>query len=386
MNDITSLFFELIRVAIGNQACLSHSPSADEWGELYAMAKKQSLVGICFAGVQRLQGQQQCPPERLYLQWMGMAAKIQQRNEVMNRLCAELQAKLSDSGMRSAILKGQGMAALYAIKDEGLKINDLSGLRQSGDIDVYVDCGREKAIEYARNIQDEVDWDYKHLHLKMFKDTEVEMHYVVDVMLNPWRNYKLQKYWESKENEVFGGRVTLINGTEITTPTLEFNCVYILLHIYRHMFGEGVGLRQLMDYYFVLKAAFADNPDWEQKANLREVVKHDIEQLGLKRFAESVLWILGHIFGLTMIHMPWTPNEKGGRVLMEEILLSGNFSKGDISISYANHWHILVSTMKRDMRLLFDYPCEVVSVPFYYLWHFCWKRVYKYTSNRNKIT
>ena len=55
------LFFELIQVAIGTRICLSHTPRADEWGELYAMAKKQSLVGVCFAGVQRLQKQQQAP-------------------------------------------------------------------------------------------------------------------------------------------------------------------------------------------------------------------------------------------------------------------------------------------------------------------------------------
>lgn len=64
---INKLFFKLIRVAIGNQVCLSHTPSAEEWGELYAMAKKQSLVGICFAGVQKLVTQQQSPPEALYL-------------------------------------------------------------------------------------------------------------------------------------------------------------------------------------------------------------------------------------------------------------------------------------------------------------------------------
>ena len=49
--NIEKLFVQLLKVSIGMQACLSHTPTADEWGELYAMAKKQSLVGICFAGV-----------------------------------------------------------------------------------------------------------------------------------------------------------------------------------------------------------------------------------------------------------------------------------------------------------------------------------------------
>lgn len=79
MNNTDNLFFELIQVAIGTRICLSHTPSADEWDELYTMAKKQSLVGVCFAGVQRLQQQRQEPPEMLYLTWLGMAAKIQQK-------------------------------------------------------------------------------------------------------------------------------------------------------------------------------------------------------------------------------------------------------------------------------------------------------------------
>ena len=82
---INELFFDLIRVAVGTQDCLSHTPTADEWGKLFDMTKKQSLVGVCFAGVQKLVAQQQEPPEMLYLTWMGMAVKVQQRNEVVNR-------------------------------------------------------------------------------------------------------------------------------------------------------------------------------------------------------------------------------------------------------------------------------------------------------------
>lgn len=150
--DINKLFFELIRVAIGNQMYLSYTPSADEWGDLYAMAKKQSLVGVCFSGVQKLQMQQQCPPEMLYLHWMGMAAKIQQRNEVVNRRCVEVQRMLKAAGFKSCILKGQGVALSY--------YGTLAMLRQSGDIDVWIrqkdgesfDDHFRKVMAYAKTI------------------------------------------------------------------------------------------------------------------------------------------------------------------------------------------------------------------------------------------
>ena len=101
---MTKTFFELIQVAIGTRICLSQTPSADEWGELYAMAKKQSLVGVCFAGVQRLQQQRQEPPEMLYLTWMGMVAKIQQRNEVVDQQCKELWNVLHEAGLDAAVM------------------------------------------------------------------------------------------------------------------------------------------------------------------------------------------------------------------------------------------------------------------------------------------
>ena len=149
MKDKNTLFFEVIRIAIGNQLCLSNTPSADEWGELYAMAKKQSLVGICLAGVQKtlsnspLKGEDWNMPEMLYLQWMGFAAKIQQRNEVVNRQCVEVQKRIEADGFRTYIMKGQGNAALYNVsifkefqEVLGCGSTNLSMLRQPGDIDI----------------------------------------------------------------------------------------------------------------------------------------------------------------------------------------------------------------------------------------------------------
>ena len=88
--NIEQLFFELLRVSIGMSGCLSKTSTNEEWKALYDMAKKQTLVGVCFAGVQKLVEQRQEPEKMLYLTWMGMAAKIQQRNEVVNQQCVEV--------------------------------------------------------------------------------------------------------------------------------------------------------------------------------------------------------------------------------------------------------------------------------------------------------
>ena len=57
MNDINKFFFELIKVSIGAIGCLGKTPTSEEWKALYDVALKQSLLGICFAGVQKLQAQ-----------------------------------------------------------------------------------------------------------------------------------------------------------------------------------------------------------------------------------------------------------------------------------------------------------------------------------------
>ena len=45
------LFFELMQVAVGQLDCLSRGPSPEEWAELYQMAKRQAVTGICYSGV-----------------------------------------------------------------------------------------------------------------------------------------------------------------------------------------------------------------------------------------------------------------------------------------------------------------------------------------------
>ena len=245
----TNLLFELLQVALGRRERLSRVPSVREWEEVYENAWKQGVVGLLLSALERLPADF-LPPLELKLQWIGETQIIEQQNRDMDWKCVELLGMLEKAGLRGSILKGQGIARLY---DEELRCR-----RQSGDIDVYVDCGMEKALAFARSLgQEDISWDYKHLHLDLWEETEVEMHYRVEVMYNWAKNGRLQRWFEEHKAQVQGSRFKVqgVQGDEITTPTVEFNVFYILLHIYRHFFEAGVGLRQIVDYFLVLKTA-----------------------------------------------------------------------------------------------------------------------------------
>lgn len=384
---MNELFYELVRVALGNADGLTHIPSEKEWKLLYEMAKKQSLVGVCFAAIQKilsnssLKGKKPSVigmPEMIYMNWMGMAAKIQQMNEIVNRQCVELQERLSCDGHRNYIMKGQSNAALYG---------ELQMLRQSGDIDVYLEGGLDKVLAYARTFGNVEHVNELEMSVPVFQNTEVEFHYRPFIMRNPWKNKRLQRFFKEQEAVCFENRISLGEGLSICAPTTEFNLVHQLTHIHLHLFTEGIGMRQLMDYYFVLRSAsqegkigFAKNTVFKKPEktaesvssgstnlgnadstsefestlpssaanssldaagikgtdstnnikNIREVVS----DLGLNQFASALMWVLEYVFTSTNSAkipkeewMLWEPQEKDGRLLLEEVMTGGNFGR-----------------------------------------------------------
>ena len=378
MNEINTLFFELIQVALGVRVCLSHSPTTNEWTALYDMAKKQSLVGVCFAAVQRLQLQQQCPEEMLYLTWMGMAAKILQRNEVVNQQCVELQAKISADGFRSYIMKGQGNAALYQSGSNGKEGRDskessLPLLRQSGDIDIYLDGGFEKVNAFVQRTCPTKEINELEMHYHCLPDTEVEIHYRPFIMRNPFKNRRLQRFFAEEGEKCFENKIALPNGVgEIAVPTTTFNLVHQLVHIAHHLYTDGIGFRQLMDYHFVVKHEM----EVKKSSSVREV-KKVISSLGLENFASALMWVLGHVFGSQKEYMLWNPCEKDGRMLLEEILKSGNFghhdeTKADLSNKWKSFWYVNGKTF-RFWR--FDHWAWFWS-PLWRVYHFVWRKLH----------
>lgn len=375
MHTIDRLFFELIQVAFGVRVCLSHSPTAEEWKALYGMAKKQSLVGICFAGVQKLvdsEKEDYCGmSEQQYLTWMGMAAKIQQRNEIMNGYTHKALTYFRAKGFSCQVLKGQGVAKLYG---------SLSGLRQSGDVDVWLSCGRKRLYDFTRKEFGKIEGlNYYHIHCPIIEDTEVEAHVWPSYLTNPFKNRKLHQF--SIEHQPAEGCSD--------TPDGVFDGVFILLHCYRHFCGRGVGMRQVMDYYFVLRT-LSDSPffctsseaspsDAEQNGMERVEVLKWIKALGMYRFASAMMWVMKDVFGLEDEYLLCEPDEKEGRFLLDEIMSTGNMGRGESRFKRDDSNAVLrfISNQRKNLHLLTHYPGEVCWSPFFNLVRYFWQLTVK---------
>lgn len=373
-----NLFIELIQVAIGARVCLSKTPTTEEWTAIYAAAKNQSLLGVCFAGVQKLQEQFQAPPEILYLQWMGMAAKIQQRNEVVNRQCAVLTERLGGCGLKSCVLKGQGVATLYRLHDnDALRYDDdnqsnisnssnLSMLRQSGDIDVWIDGDRDEVFKKLSSIGVKVDKiDSVHAHAAVFADTEVEVHSRPSWMYSSRGDKAFTEFWTKCKDEQFAHYDDKVG---FCYPTVAFNLVYSLLHINRHIFEEGIGLRQLMDYYLIMMASTSDE---------RKDAMVTLKKMGLGKFAAGIMHVEGKVFGLSQDRMLCEPNAAEGEFLLKDILIGGNFGRHDernVQTTYNERWKRGWYNLIRNLRYLPHYPEEVLSIPFWNVKHYVWRK------------
>ena len=248
MNEIT-LIFAFLQYSLGGKVDMNNVVIDMNWQQLYSFASKLSLLGFCFYGIERLGKEypeelKQNPIGReLLMTWMGKAQQIRQQNMKVNAVAGKLFAMLREDGFRCCILKGQGNALMYP--------NPYS--RTPGDIDVWVNASREDITEYAkRHLNLEDDIRFHHLETTM-DGVPVELHFFPCTMNNPIYNALLQKWFKRNADLQCSNVVSLPDGIgEIAIPTSAFNVIYQLTHLYHHFFDEGIGMRQIIDYYYVV--------------------------------------------------------------------------------------------------------------------------------------
>ena len=256
----TSAIFLFLNYCLGKKVDMSMVVAKIDWRQLYNFASRQALLGFCFDGIERLTKEfseelKQNPMGRdLLMTWMGAAQQIRRQNMKVNAVAGKLYSKFREDGLRCCILKGQGNALMYP--------NPYS--RTPGDIDVWVHASREEITEYAKrhfNLEDDIR--FHHLETTM-DGVPVELHFFPGIMNNPIYHVRLQKWFRRNADLQCSHIVGLPEGAgDIAIPTTAFNVVYQLTHLYHHFFDEGIGMRQIIDYFLVVndfsKNVFLDN-------------------------------------------------------------------------------------------------------------------------------
>lgn len=352
MPNAVALFFELNQVATGYRTSLSRKPSDEEWMDIYLWAEKQALLGVCFRGVELLAQGGQLPPKPLLLKWLGKKELIRRGNARQVQEVQEVCKRLKADGFAPCIVKGQSLMAVYP--------EPLRGLRQCGDIDVLVADEDAKVLRYAYLQEGEkMEWGYKHVHLAILQSTNVDLHYRLAMSRNLWRNRRIQQ-WCQRLKE--GGLLHDEQGRGYATLHEEDNVVFLLLHAFWHFLFEGIGLRQMMDLYYVVHAIGQAD------------VSERLRTLGLTKFASACSWLMWHVFEgecptsrLLADHavLP-RPNEKEGRFLVAEVLASGNFGQWDERMHIKEGDAAWVKLLKKAVhytRLARNYPMEFLWLP-----------------------
>ena len=181
----------------------------------------------------------------------------------------------------------------------------------------------------------------------------MEVHFTPTVLINPFNDRKLQKWINRMSKSQFQNKM----GLELCIPTMTFNIVYLIIHIFRHLFGEGVGLRQVMDLYFIIRSSSETD---------RKEASKILCSFGLKRFTESLLYVMEYVFGLDEEYKLFSPNKKHGVFLLNEIMLSGNMGHTDVRVNYREEKNRMARFLKSILftsRLIKEYPVDVICEP-----------------------
>ena len=374
-----------------------------DWQRFYDFAKKQTLVGIIMEGISRLP-KAVAPKQGLLMNWFMMSQNISRKNLMLNEATVGVYNRVKAAGYDCCILKGQANAAMYANP----------AARMPGDVDMWVDASRKEIRQLAQTLAKEngrIDEEsYNHIALTT-NGISVELHYTPGFMANFTYNRRLQQWFRESIDAQCRNMIALPDEAgKVAAPTADFNAVYQLYHLYHHYFYEGVGLRQVVDYYYVilnfelgvlncrLRDEELKNCELEsqnsklnnsksakptiQKSKLK--TQNSLTRLGLWHFAGAMMYVLHEVLGLPEEKMIAPMDKKRGEMLLNDILCGGNFGHHDERHAWGRDTydgngfkhgalgHNLLR-LHRDLQLLRYYPSEALSEPIFRLWHYYWR-------------
>lgn len=402
-------YLDFLRFSLNEEAQVPESVKLIDWDQLLQFAKDQCVPGIYWMGVRRLGNlKENKPTDDHVMRWMAACGKLGKRNSTVTERSAWVAKNFEKEGFRACLLKGQGLALCYP---------DPS-LRYPGDIDIWVrprpqsgspiaasqrsnnpsdvqgsnaasqrsnatashsshssfhfslfthreDADIRTVIAYCRQFVPDAKACYHHIDFLKAGDVPVEVHYRPSWLNNPFHNRRLQRYFLEHADAQF----SYLQPQGFAVPTWEFNVVFLLSHIANHLLHEGIGLKQVIDYYYLLRS--------QTERRSIDSYEQEFRRLGLLSFARQLMWVLCQVLGLDEQLLVARQDERRGRLLLSEMMAGGNFGMHDdrpLSGFYTSGLKSNLQRVVRDLRMMRYFSSESLWEPAFRIWHYFWRR------------
>lgn len=239
LNDIRmEAVLALIRAGLWEKKVLLSPFVPIDFNVVYRLAQQQSVIGLVVAGLEHVTDIK--IPQGVALTLAGEALQQEQRNTSMNYFIGVVVEKMSNAGISTLLVKGQGVAQCY----------ERPLWRVSGDIDFLLDnTNYKKAIDfvlplsshnnperrYSRHKSFIVDPWYVELHGTLRSGLSARVDRLIDdVHKDTFQNNNIRN-WHNGD-------------TCVLIPGADNDIIFIFTHFIMHFYREVLGMKQICDW------------------------------------------------------------------------------------------------------------------------------------------
>ena len=322
-----SIFFHLLRAAIGTGPFFERPRTSDEWGALYRLSVIQGVTAVAFDFVKTLP-KSEAPNIALLMEWLSAATAVEQTMRRMQITAEEFAEEMKKREIPVVVLKGMAFAQYYP--------NPL--LRECGDLDCYMMGKKEEGdlatLELGGTMEEA---GYKHSHL-IYKGLTIENHR----FFTDFDNTPTGMLTEQVLGELMQEAHTYIGGSKLCCPSANFNALFLLKHAQGHFIDEGIRMRHVLDWALFLREK-QEEVDWSKVLPMLEVT-HTAQFAGVMT-AIAVRYLRIEVLNKGLLALASNAEQKMVNAVLADIM-------GDQPAIYVDGlWHKTKRILRRFRRM-----------------------------------
>lgn len=348
---------DFLRYSLHDDAGVPETTGSIDWDVLLDFGKRQSIRGVLLHGIRKLPDDAPHPSFPQLKRWLQQRIAIKTANIRIYRDAVNVTRRFhEETGCDSVVMKGQANALRYPDPY----------MREPGDIDLWTTAATKPLIRWAHSHDPRGSIEYHHVDLNVLA-TPVELHYVPSFMGNLFYEWRMRRWFKKEKPGQFGNKATLPDGLgEIGVLEPSFDCVFQLSHMMHHFFFEGIGFRQVIDFYYLLSTLPEDD------GSIMKIVNW----LNMGKFTAAVMFVLHDVLGMPRERLLCPTNKKIGLLFLHELLSAGNFGFHDTRYHFEglSRWDQYKLETWRNLHFAKEFPSEVIfGRPLSRWWHAAYK-------------